>query len=136
MQVVAPKPLSFDRREKGTSRKPARSASVTADRYRGVSLCGPMVIADAATGTIAPSQPAPAGDRLACFNADFEEFGEERIVDLVRAQADRPAVTMVEALVDAVQRHSGPAQSDDFTVVVARGRGLRVSPPTRTATTP
>jgi hypothetical protein len=29
----------------------------------GVSLCGPMVIADAATGTIATSQPAPAGDR-------------------------------------------------------------------------
>jgi len=59
------------------------------------------------------------------FNTDFEEFGEERIVDLVRAQADRSAMTMVEALVDAVQRHSGPAQSDDFTVVVARGRGLQ-----------
>jgi phosphoserine phosphatase RsbU/P len=55
------------------------------------------------------------------FNADFEEFGEERIVDLIRAHASCPAVTMVQALVDAVQRHSGPAQSDDFTVVVARG---------------
>ena len=32
-------------------------------RLWGVSLCGPMVIADAATGTIATSQPAPAGDR-------------------------------------------------------------------------
>jgi hypothetical protein len=32
-------------------------------RMWGVSLCGPMVIADAATGTIATSQPAPAGDR-------------------------------------------------------------------------
>jgi hypothetical protein len=31
---------------------------------------------------------------------------------------------LVDALVDAVQRHSGPAQSDDFTVVVARGREL------------
>ena len=31
--------------------------------YWGVSLCGPMVIADAATGTIATSEPAPAGDR-------------------------------------------------------------------------
>ena len=28
-------------------------------RLWGVSLCGPMVIADAATGTIATSQPAP-----------------------------------------------------------------------------
>jgi len=32
-------------------------------RMWGVSLCGPMVIADAATGTIATNQPAPAGDR-------------------------------------------------------------------------
>ena len=32
-------------------------------RLWGVSLCGPMVIADAATGTIATSAPAPAGDR-------------------------------------------------------------------------
>ena len=32
-------------------------------RLWGVSLCGPMVFADAATGTIATSQPAPAGDR-------------------------------------------------------------------------
>ena len=55
------------------------------------------------------------------FDANFEEFGEQRIVDLMRARADCPAVTMVEALVDAVQRHSGPAQSDDFTVVIVRG---------------
>jgi len=32
-------------------------------RLWGVSLCGPMVIADAATGTIATNQPAPPGDR-------------------------------------------------------------------------
>lgn len=32
-------------------------------RMWGVSLCGPMVIADAVTGTIATSQPAPPGDR-------------------------------------------------------------------------
>jgi len=32
-------------------------------RLWGISLCGPMVIADAATGTIATSQPAPPGER-------------------------------------------------------------------------
>ena len=32
-------------------------------RLWGVSLCGPMVIADAATRTIATSQPAPEGER-------------------------------------------------------------------------
>ena len=62
------------------------------------------------------------------FNADFEEFGEERIVDLIRARANCPAVTMVEALVDAVQLHSAPAQSDDLTVVVARGRDVGAEP--------
>jgi hypothetical protein len=44
----------------------------------GVSLCAPMVIADAATGTIATSQPAPAGDRpraLGLVNAPVEWGG-------------------------------------------------------------
>ncbi len=47
-------------------------------RLWGVSLCGPMVIADAATGTIATSQPAPAGDRprvLGFVNAPVEWGG-------------------------------------------------------------
>ena len=34
-----------------------------AGRLWGVTLCGPMVIADAATGTVATNQPPPAGDR-------------------------------------------------------------------------
>ena len=47
-------------------------------RLWGVSLCGPMVIADAATGTIATSQPAPAGDRprvLGLVNAPIQWGG-------------------------------------------------------------
>ena len=47
-------------------------------RMWGVSLCGPMVIADAATGTIATSQPAPAGDRprvLGVVNAPVQWGG-------------------------------------------------------------
>jgi hypothetical protein len=47
-------------------------------RLWGVSLCGPMVIADAATGTIATSQPAPAGDRprvLGVVNAPVQWGG-------------------------------------------------------------
>ena len=47
-------------------------------RLWGVSLCGPMVIADAATGTIATSQPAPAGDRpreLGYVNAPIQWGG-------------------------------------------------------------
>jgi hypothetical protein len=47
-------------------------------RLWGVSLCGPMVIADAATGTIATSQPAPPADRprvLGYVNAPVEWGG-------------------------------------------------------------
>src|SRR5688572_6051808 len=47
-------------------------------RLWGVSLCGPMVIADAATGTIATSEPAPAGDRprsLGFVNAPMQWGG-------------------------------------------------------------
>jgi hypothetical protein len=47
-------------------------------RLWGVSLCGPMVIADAATGTMATNQPAPAGDRpraLGYVNAPIQWGG-------------------------------------------------------------
>ena len=47
-------------------------------RLWGMSLCGPMVIADARTQTIATSQPAPEGPRprlLAGMNAPFEWGG-------------------------------------------------------------
>ena len=47
-------------------------------RLWGVSLCGPMVIADAATGTIATNQPPPDGDRpraLGVVNAPIQWGG-------------------------------------------------------------
>jgi hypothetical protein len=47
-------------------------------RLWGVSLCGPMVIADAATETMGTSQPAPAGDRprmIGFVNAPVEWGG-------------------------------------------------------------
>ena len=59
------------------------------------------------------------------FNADFEEFGEERIVDLVRAAGGPPGSDDgrgARRRGPAPQRR--PAQSDDFTVVVARGRDV------------
>ena len=49
-------------------------------RLWGVSLCGPMVIADAATGTIATNQPAPDAERpraLGYANAAMP-WGDER----------------------------------------------------------
>jgi hypothetical protein len=49
-----------------------------AGRLWGMSLCGPMVIADAVTGTIATSQPAPPGERprgIGFLNAPIEWGG-------------------------------------------------------------
>jgi hypothetical protein len=54
-------------------------------RLWGVSLCGPIVIADARTGTIATSQPPPAAERPRTFgfaNAPVE-WGGSRWVALV-----------------------------------------------------
>jgi phosphoserine phosphatase RsbU/P len=60
------------------------------------------------------------------FDAHGNEFGEERLVDLLRAGAASrlPADLLVQSVVTAVQRHSGPEPSDDFTLIVVRGLGV------------
>ena len=67
-------------------------------RLWGVSLCGPMVIADAATGTIATSQPAPAGDR-------------PRVIGFVDAPVQWGGTTWAASLAD-VPRMIGPFAGD------------------------
>ena len=56
------------------------------------------------------------------FNAREEEFGESRLLDVLRQRNGRSAAELLDAVVEAVQRHSGPAQSDDLTLVIARVR--------------
>ena len=56
------------------------------------------------------------------FTAREEEFGESRLLDVVRQRNGRSAAELLDAVVEAVQRHSGPAQSDDLTLVIARVR--------------
>jgi len=51
---------------------------------------------------------------------DGEEFGEERLVGLLREHAELPAPALLQATVDAVQKFSGREQEDDITLVVAR----------------
>jgi len=50
-----------------------------------------------------------------------EEFGEERLVRAIQENHDRPAVAMVQRIVDAVADYSGAARGDDVTVVALRG---------------
>lgn len=51
-----------------------------------------------------------------------EEFGEERLVDLVRRHAATPAPALLDAIVAAVRDHSTDEQFDDLTLIVARVR--------------
>ena len=50
-----------------------------------------------------------------------EEFGEERLIRAIEENQGRPAVAMVQRIVDAVADYSGAARSDDVTVVALRG---------------
>jgi phosphoserine phosphatase RsbU/P len=56
------------------------------------------------------------------LNAAGEEFGEERLEEVVRQRAHLPAADLLEALLQAVREHDGGAQYDDVTLIVARGR--------------
>lgn len=51
-----------------------------------------------------------------------DEFGEERLIDLVRRHAGLDAPGLLEAIVSAVKDHSGADQFDDLTLIVARVR--------------
>ncbi len=55
------------------------------------------------------------------MNPNQEQFGEQRIAEVIRAHRDMPAAGMVDALMRAAKTHAGTApQSDDMTVVVVR----------------
>jgi serine phosphatase RsbU (regulator of sigma subunit) len=49
------------------------------------------------------------------------EFGEERLVELLRAHHGEPAAVLAQGIVDAVTRFGGVTRSDDVTVVAVRG---------------
>jgi phosphoserine phosphatase RsbU/P len=55
------------------------------------------------------------------FNANWEEFGNDRLIECVRANADLPPVALLEQIVAAVRRFANDAvQSDDMTVLILR----------------
>ena len=54
-------------------------------------------------------------------DADEEEFGEERMAEIVLANKDNSAEEIKDCVLDAVSRHcQGMAQADDITLVVAK----------------
>jgi sigma-B regulation protein RsbU (phosphoserine phosphatase) len=50
-----------------------------------------------------------------------EEFGEQRLVEAIRAHQFEPAASLVQGIVDKVNHFSGSSRSDDVTVVAVRG---------------
>ncbi len=57
------------------------------------------------------------------FNADEEEFGEDRLIEALRQRRELPLKTLLPSLVDDVRQFSSHEQHDDITLVVARCRG-------------
>jgi serine phosphatase RsbU (regulator of sigma subunit) len=73
-----------------------------------------------------------AGDILVIFtdgvteadNSDGEQFGEDRLLDTIRAHLGAPVLSILEAILQAALDFSGGEgkMRDDLTLVVARGR--------------
>ncbi len=51
-----------------------------------------------------------------------DQFGEARLIDVLRANRGLPVNEIVAAILTSVQRFSGGTQSDDLTLLVARAR--------------
>jgi serine phosphatase RsbU (regulator of sigma subunit) len=54
------------------------------------------------------------------MNQDGEEFGESRLIDVLKMHLSLPLKALLESIVGAVQNFSGGEQTDDITVIVAR----------------
>jgi sigma-B regulation protein RsbU (phosphoserine phosphatase) len=55
------------------------------------------------------------------MSANSEEFGEKRLEEIIRAGRDTSAAGMIEAISNAVKKHTeGAPQSDDITLVILR----------------
>ena len=64
-------------------------------------------------------------------NEMTEQFGVQRIEDVVRAHATEPAADILEALVEAVRQWTGErGPNDDLTLLVLRSTGTAPAMPT------
>jgi sigma-B regulation protein RsbU (phosphoserine phosphatase) len=70
------------------------------------------------------------GDVLVIFSdgvteaerSEDEEFGEERLIEELRATRRLPSSEIVSSILNSVQQFSAGAQSDDLTLLIARTR--------------
>jgi phosphoserine phosphatase RsbU/P len=57
------------------------------------------------------------------FNDAGEEFGEERLVEALRRRRGLSSQALIAAIVAELRRFSPYEQSDDITLIIAKGRG-------------
>jgi serine phosphatase RsbU (regulator of sigma subunit) len=75
-------------------------------------------------------QELSPGDVLALYtdgiteasNDQGEEFGEPRLIEVMRQHQELPCQALLSAIVDEVQRFSPHEQHDDITAIIAKGR--------------
>jgi serine phosphatase RsbU (regulator of sigma subunit) len=58
------------------------------------------------------------------FNGAGEEFGEERLIDVVRRRREMSPQPLLDAIVDEVKQFSPHEQHDDVTLIVAKGKRI------------
>jgi sigma-B regulation protein RsbU (phosphoserine phosphatase) len=69
-----------------------------------------------------------SGDTLALYtdgiteacNQAGEEFGEQRLIDLLRLHRELPSRDLISAIVNEVQQFSPDEQYDDITLIIAK----------------
>ncbi|HEY2943892.1 MAG TPA: GAF domain-containing SpoIIE family protein phosphatase, partial [Vicinamibacteria bacterium] len=105
-----------------------------------------LLRADGAVSRLAPTAPVlglleewectadelriEGGDLLALFSDGIteafsdqgEEFGDDRLIDVLRTDRGLPAAALVDVVIRRVAEFSGSQQEDDMTLVVARSR--------------
>jgi serine phosphatase RsbU (regulator of sigma subunit) len=54
------------------------------------------------------------------FNETEEEFGEERLIETLRQNAELPAQQVLTSIVERIQRFSSTEQHDDITLIIAK----------------
>jgi serine phosphatase RsbU (regulator of sigma subunit)/predicted enzyme related to lactoylglutathione lyase len=57
------------------------------------------------------------------FNNAAEEFGEQRLIEVMRRHREASSEALISLIVGEVQRFSGQEQHDDITLIVAKCRG-------------
>ena len=57
---------------------------------------------------------------IEAMNGDGEEFGEHRLLDILRSHSHLPVAELLKRVVSVVQQFGGREQQDDVTLVITR----------------